>query len=61
MQLVVNEWLPEYFKPTASRAEKDLLEKFLVRFMQRGDQLVVRRPAAFHTKIYRYAKDLQEN
>ncbi len=61
MQLVVNEWLPEYFLPTASREEKLLLQQFLQKFLQRDDQIVVRRPSEFYRKIYRYAKDLQGN
>lgn len=59
MQLVVNKWLPQYFLPAATREEKLLLQAFLQKFIQRDDQIVVRRPSEFHRKIYRYAKTLQ--
>jgi len=61
MHLVVNEWLPQYFLPSATRAEKLLLQQFLQCFIERGDKIVVRRPSEFNRKIYRYAKDLQAN
>jgi len=61
MQLVVNEWLPEYFLPAATHEEKLLLQRFLQKFWERGDQIAVRRPSEFYRKMYRYAKDLQGN
>lgn len=61
MQLVVNEWLPQYFLPAATREEKLLLQQFLQKFVQRDDQIVVRRPSKFYWKIYRSAKELQGN
>lgn len=59
MDLVVNEWLPEYFLPEASTEEKKSLETFLNRFLERNDRLVVKKPSPFLDKIYRYAKDYQ--
>jgi len=59
MDLVVNEWLPEYFLPDASMEEKKSLETFLNRFLERNDRLVVKEPSPFLDKIYRYAKDYQ--
>lgn len=60
MQLVVNEWLPEYFLPAASREEKLLLQRFLQRFVERGDQIIVLRSSEFYRKIYRFAKESQD-
>lgn len=61
MDLVVNEWLPEYFKPNASNDEKQKLEKFLNRFIEKNDKIYVRRPSEFYRKIHRYKKDYQNN
>ncbi len=60
MDLVVNEWLPEYFRPTASREEKLQLQAFLQRFIEKGDRIVVKEPSPFIYKIYRYANDFQK-
>ncbi|MAT54683.1 MAG: hypothetical protein CMN32_09395 [Saprospirales bacterium] len=59
MDLVVNEWLPEYFRPDASPEEKRALEKFLLCFLERGDKIIVLKPSPFLYKIYRYAKEFQ--
>ena len=59
MEFVVNEWLPEYFKPSANIEEKRKLEKFLNRFLERNDMLCVRQPSEFLSKIYRYSKEFQ--
>ena len=59
MEFVVNEWLPEYFKPDSSPEEKEKLEKFLNNFLERNDKLFVRRPSEFLRKIFRYANDYQ--
>lgn len=61
MDLVVNEWLPEYFRPNASNNEKQKLEKFLNRFIEKNDKIYVRRPSEFYRKIHRYKKDYQNN
>lgn len=61
MNFVVNEWLPEYFKPNSLSHEKEKLEKFLNLFMNRNDVIYVRRPSAFNRKIHRYKKDFQNN
>lgn len=57
MELVVNEWLPEYFRPDASEEQKRLLEFFLNKFYEKGDTIYIRRPSEFLRKIYRFAKD----
>jgi hypothetical protein len=56
MEFVVNEWLPEYFKPGTSLEEKKYLESFLNQFLQRNDKIYIRRPSEFLNKIYRYSK-----
>ncbi len=61
MDFVVNEWLPEYFRPDASQEEKILLETFLQKFMQKEDRIFVKQPSEFLNKIYRYAKLYQTN
>ena len=61
MEFVVNEWLPEYFKPSATDEEKRKLEKFLNKFMERNDKIFVRQPSEFLRKILRYANDYQTN
>jgi hypothetical protein len=59
MKFVVNEWLPEYFLPNATPEEKALLEKFLTRFLNKNDQILVRQPSPFLNKIYRYPNQYQ--
>jgi hypothetical protein len=61
MEFVVNEWLPEYFKPDASHEEKKKLEIFLNKFMAKNDKIFVRRPSNFLSKIYRISKLYQDN
>jgi len=61
MDFVVNEWLPEYFKPAALAEEKRQLETFLNRFWQRNDRIIVKRPSPFLEKIYKCAKAYQEH
>jgi len=61
MEFVVNEWLPEYFKPDAATDEKRKLELFLNKFIQRNDKIYVRRPSEFLRKVYKYSKEYQNN
>lgn len=61
MEFVVNEWLPEYFKPDATNDEKRKLELFLNKFIERKDKIYVRRPSEFLRKIYKYSKEYQNN
>lgn len=61
MEFVVNEWLPEYFRPDATIEQKLQLEKFLNKFMERNDKIYVRKPSEFLRKILRYANDYQNN
>lgn len=57
MELVVNEWLPEYLRPNAAEQEKQLVEQFLNSFMQRTDLLFVKDPSPFLDKIQRFQKE----
>ena len=59
MEFVVNEWLPEYFKPDATNEEKEKLEKFLIKFLERNDKIFIRRPSEFLRKLLRFANDYQ--
>lgn len=59
MEFVVNEWLPEYFKPDATNEEKEKLKKFLIKFLERDDKIFVRRPSEFLRKLLRFANDYQ--
>ncbi|OFY65223.1 MAG: hypothetical protein A3H98_03065 [Bacteroidetes bacterium RIFCSPLOWO2_02_FULL_36_8] len=61
MEFVVNEWLPEYFKPDASNEEKEKLEKFLIKFLERNDKIFIRQPSEFLRKLLRFAKDYQNH
>jgi hypothetical protein len=59
MDLVVNEWLPEYFRPTATLEEKRMLQFFLNKFLIKKDVLYVRRPSEFLKKLHLFAKNYQ--
>jgi hypothetical protein len=59
MEFVVNEWLPEYFRPNATKEEKRKLETFLTKFIENNDTIIVKRPSEFLRKLLRYAKDYQ--
>jgi hypothetical protein len=56
MDLVLNEWVPEYFRPDTPQDKRRQLERFLNSFMNSDDKLIVRRPSPFLEKIERYAK-----
>lgn len=60
MEIIVNEWLPEYFKRSASRDEKEQLVSILNFLISKPDiRIVVKRPSPFLEKIYAYSKSLQ--
>ena len=61
MDLVVNEWFPEYCKVEASKEDKELLKVFLEKFMQKTDVIYIRNPSRFLNKIYGYAKEYQSH
>src|SRR3954471_14593266 len=59
MDLVINEWFPEYCRPETTKENRELLLKFLEQFLQKNDVLYVRKPSAFLNKIYKFAKEFQ--
>lgn len=60
MEFVVNEWLPEYFKPDCSVEQKNLLNKFILKFFEKNDQIFIRNPSPFLDKLYRFEKNYFE-
>ncbi|MCB0518392.1 MAG: hypothetical protein H6577_02640 [Lewinellaceae bacterium] len=56
MELVVNEWLPDYLRPDATDEAKGQVEQFLNSFMKRPDILYVKDPSPFLDKVYKYQK-----
>lgn len=61
MDLVVNEWLPEYFLPGAMPDHQAMLKHFIQRFLARRDRLVVLNPSPFTAKLYSFAKQYAAN
>ncbi|MBC7773844.1 MAG: hypothetical protein H7246_00290 [Phycisphaerae bacterium] len=58
MDFVVNEWLPEYLRPTASAEKREKAVTFLKIFiMKPKDRIVVREPSEFLRKIHRFRKE----
>ncbi len=58
MDFVVNEWLPEYLRPTASAENREKAVIFLKAFiMKPKDRIVVREPSEFLRKIHRFRKE----
>ncbi len=61
MDFIVNEWLPEYFLPGASKEQKELQRRFIGRLLERKDRIIVLRPSPFMKKIDTYAKIYASN
>ena len=61
MDLVINEWFPEYCKVETPNDDKELLRLFLEKFMQKTDVLYIKTPSPFLNKIYTYAKEYQSH
>jgi len=59
MDLVINEWFPEYCRAEASEEERELLDLFLTRFLSNRDRIFIRNPSRFLDKIKQYAKAYQ--
>lgn len=57
MDIVINEWCPEYFKPLAKVDEKKQLEDFLNCMIKNNHHIYVRRPSPFLLKLYKLTKD----
>ncbi len=56
MELVINEWLPEYLRPDESEQKKILAGEFLNTFMNQDDLIVIRQPSPFLNRIIKYQK-----
>jgi hypothetical protein len=57
MELVVNEWLPEYLRGDADLISNAKAIQFLNKFMQKDDMLTVKFGSPFTDKIYKYQSD----
>jgi len=58
MDFVVNEWLPEYLRPTANPEEREKASAFLKAFITKSnDRIVVLEPSDFLRKIHRFRKE----
>lgn len=54
MEIVVNEWLPEYLRPDANANETELVDKFVKAWLDKCDRVVIRRNSPFTSKFYTY-------
>ncbi|GAB4044818.1 hypothetical protein [Spirosoma jeollabukense] len=62
MDFIVNEWLPEYLKPTASREDHNKVLKFFETLLKKENtRIIVRRPSPFLSKLFKIEKDFQNN
>ncbi len=61
MEFVINEWMLDYFLPNATKQERELQMRFLKRFFERGDRLIILSPSDFTTKLESIASLHQNN
>ena len=54
MEIVVNEWLPEYLRPDADASETELVDKFVKAWLEKCDKVVIRRNSPFTSKFCAY-------
>lgn len=54
MEIVVNEWLPEYLCPDADANDTELVDKFVKAWLDKCDRVVIRRNSPFASKFYTY-------
>jgi len=54
MEIVVNEWLPEYLRPDAESSETELVDKFVKALLEKCDKIVIRKNSPFTSKFYTY-------
>ena len=57
MELVVNEWLLDYFRPDSEKYERDLALKFVNALVEKCDKVVIRRASPFVKKFHSYMKE----
>jgi len=54
MEIVVNEWLPEYLRPDADASETDLVDKFVKAWLEKCDKIIIKENSPFTSKFYAY-------
>lgn len=54
MEIIVNEWLPEYLRPDADASNTDTADKFVKAWLDRCDKVVIRTNSPFASKFYTY-------
>jgi len=54
MEIVVNEWLPEYLRPGADASETELADNFVKAWVEKCDKIVIRENSPFTSKFYTY-------
>lgn len=54
MEIVVNEWLPEYLRSDADASETELVDKFVGAWLEKCDKVVIRKNSTFTSKFYTY-------
>jgi len=54
MEIIVNEWLPEYLRPDADANNNDSADKFVKAWLDRCDKVVIRTNSPFASKFYTY-------
>ncbi len=59
MELVINEWFPEYLRPGTPPESRKQAVQFFQTFYKRGDVLVVKQDSAFIRKVYGFDKAFQ--
>lgn len=57
MKIVINEWLPEYFRPNESIENRDKAIRFLEKLIDHQDNFVVKKGSPFEKKINKYSKE----
>jgi len=54
MEIVVNEWLPEYLRPDADANKTELVDRFVKAWLDKSDRIVIRGNSPFASKFYMY-------
>ncbi len=61
MELVINEWLLEYMRPDAKKANKEIALKILEEIDKGKIKIAVRTPSPFTAKCLKYRKAFQQD
>ncbi len=54
MEIIVNEWLPEYLRPDADANKTELVDRFVKAWLDKSDRVVIRGNSPFASKFYTY-------